>query len=251
MDLHRQDFVAFRIAAAFLPCPRRSSDDCIDDLEMRRVERQGHVDVARGRLEVRRESLVVLHVPRTAQFREVVVAFEFLEQVLGRLSEQVHQHVQSAAMRHADNRFLDPRVAAVLHQVIKQRNEAVAPLQRETLLTDVFGVKIALETLRGSQLPQNISLLIDREPPLHALRLKVVLQPDALFAIGHVRELGADGVAINELQGTENVLQLAAAGDRGIAAVGEEFGFQIRIGQSEILEIEHVGLGALLKAQRV
>ena len=40
----------------------RALDDRIDGLEVRRVEREGHVHVAAGRAHVARETLVVLHV---------------------------------------------------------------------------------------------------------------------------------------------------------------------------------------------
>ena len=41
------------------------------------------------------------------------------------------------------------------------------------------------------------------------------------------------------------------SGIAGVAAAGEELGLEIGIGQAEILEIEHVGLGALLQPQRI
>ena len=44
-------------------------------------------------------------------------------------------------------------------------------------------------------------------------------------------------------------LSLVRSGMRVIAAAGEEFRIQIGVGQPEILQIEHIGLGALLQAR--
>ena len=251
VNLHRQHLVTRRIAAAFLPRTRRSFDDWVDDLEMRRVERQGNVDIARHRFEVRRESLVILDVTRAAQIGEVVVTLEFVEQVLGRFSEQIHQHVQPAAMCHADDGLLDAGLAALLHQIVEQRYEAVAALERKALLTDVLGVQIAFESLRRSQLPQNVFLLFDRKASPHPRRLKIILQPEAFVAVRNVRKLCADGVAIDKLQGAQDFLELAALRDSVITAIGEELRIQVSIRQSEVVQIEHVRPRPFLQSQRI
>ena len=120
VDLHRQHLVAARIAAPLLARARRAFDHRVHDLEMRGIERQRHVHIARRGFQVGGESLVILHVARTAQFGEVVLALEFAEQILRRFAEQVHQHIEPAAMRHADDGFLDAGAAALLHQIVEQ-----------------------------------------------------------------------------------------------------------------------------------
>ena len=52
-----------------------------------------------------------------------------------------------------------PSLPRFLHQLIEQRDEAVAALQREALLTDVLGVQIALQAFGGRELPENVLLL--------------------------------------------------------------------------------------------
>ena len=74
---------------------------------MRGIERERDVHVAGRRLQVRRESLVILDVARAAQLLEVVLSLELAEQILRRLAEQIHQHVEAAAMRHADDDLFD------------------------------------------------------------------------------------------------------------------------------------------------
>ena len=81
-----------------------------------------------------------------------------------------------------------------------KRDEAVAALEREALLTHVLGVQIALQPFGGGQLPQNVLLLIGAEAALHARDLETVLQPQPLVGVRHVRKFRADGVGVNELQ---------------------------------------------------
>ena len=201
MNLHRQNLVALRIVTTLLARPHRTLDDGIDDLEMRGIEGQRHVHVAGSGFEVGREALVVLDVARAAQLGEIVVSLEFVEQILRRFAEQVHQYIETAAVGHADDGFLDSGTSRPLHQIVKQRNEAVAALQRETLLADIPCVKIPLEPFRRRQLPQNVLLFVRGEVATHAGGLKCVLQPESLVAVRDVGEFGADGVAINEFQG--------------------------------------------------
>ena len=95
------------VAAPLLAGAHRTFDHRVHHLEMRGIERQRHVHVAAGRAQIGREALVVLHVARALHVRGVVLAFEFVEQHRRRLAEQVHEHVQAAAMRHADHAFFD------------------------------------------------------------------------------------------------------------------------------------------------
>ena len=103
----------FGVAAPLLPRPHRAFDHRIHDLEVRGIEGERHMHVARRGLQVGGEALVVLHVARAAQLLQVVLSLELGEQILGRLAEQVHQHVEPAAMRHADDGLLDAVLAAL------------------------------------------------------------------------------------------------------------------------------------------
>ena len=97
-------------------------------------------------------------------------------------------------MRHADDGLFDAGLAALLHQVVEQRDEAVAALEREALLAHVLGVQVALQPLGRGQLPEDVLLLLDAEAALHPRRLKIILQPEPLVGVGHMREFRADGV---------------------------------------------------------
>ncbi len=64
-------------------------------------------------------------------------------------------------------------------------------------------------------------------------------------------ELRADGIGVNEFQVREYVLELGALRDGIVAAAGEELGVEVGIGEPEVFQIEHIGLGALLHPQRI
>src|SRR5207237_4344397 len=105
---------------------------------------------------------------------------------------EVHQHVQPADVRHADDHFLDAGGTAALNQVIEQRDEGIAALEREALLADVLGVQVALETLRGGELPEDVALLVGAETMSEPPLLELVLKPQPFLGVGAVRELPAD-----------------------------------------------------------
>ncbi len=218
---------------------------------MRGIERQRHVHVAARRAQIRREALVVLHVARALQVRGVVLAFEFVEQHRGRFAQHVHQHVEPAAMRHADDAFLDALLSTLLDQIVEQRDQRVAAFERETFLTDVLGVQVALETFGGGQLPQQVLLLFGGDLAREPAHQELILQPQALFGVGHMREFRADGAAVGVLELREDFAQLQLARQLRGARAGEEFGIEIRLGEPEVAELQHARARALLHAQRI
>src|SRR5690606_17697709 len=110
----------------------------------------------------------------------------------GRLADHVDQHIETAAMSHADHDLLDAALTTLLDQVVEQGNEALAALEREALLRRVLGGEIELLAFRGGEPLQDRAALIGAETMLHATVLKAVLQPQPFGGIRHVREFGAD-----------------------------------------------------------
>ena len=158
----RNDLVALRVVATLLARAHRAFDDRIHDFQVRRIERERDVHVARRRANVGREALVILHVARTLHVVRVVVTFELGEQHLRRLADDVHEHVEAAAMRHADDDLLDAALTALLDQVIEQRNQRVAAFEREALLRRILRREIELESFGGGEMPQERLALLQR-----------------------------------------------------------------------------------------
>src|SRR4029077_551452 len=113
----------------------------------------------------------------------------FREELRRGLAEQVDQDIQPTAVRHPDDHFLDAAGAAPLYQVIEQRDEGVAALEREALLADVLRVQVALEPSRGAELPEDVPLLVGAETRLEPPLLEFVLQPQPLVRVGDVPQL--------------------------------------------------------------
>ena len=89
----------------------------------------------------------------------VVLALELGEQLLRRLAEHVDEHVQPAAVGHADHHVLARRLRRRgWISVVEQRDQRVAAFEREALLADVFGVQVALEAFGRGQLLENACL---------------------------------------------------------------------------------------------
>ncbi len=116
---------------------------------------------ATGGRHVARKSVVILDVARRQIARGL--AFEFGEQLSRHLAERVDEHVEPAAVRHADHHFLDPLRAGTLHHFVHRGDKTFAAFERETLLADVFGVQEALQTFSRSQPLQDVFPLFDRE----------------------------------------------------------------------------------------
>ena len=251
VDQDGQHPLAGGIAATLLARTHRTLDHRIHDFEMRRIERQRHVHVAARRAQIGREALVILDVAGPLQVRGVVAAFEFGEQFRRRLAQHVDQHVQAAAMRHADDDFLEAGLAAPLHQVVQHRDQRIAAFEREALLAHVLRVQVALEAFRRSDLLEDVEALFGAELVQHAALQELVLQPQPLVGIGDMRELGTDGSGIHAVEQRDDVAQLGAARHGIDAAGGEELLVEVRFGQPHVVQVHQPRLGALHETQRI
>ena len=207
--------------------------------------------VARRGLQIGRKPLVVFDVAGAAQFRKIVLAFEFTEQIVRRLAEQIDEHVEAAPVRHAEDGLFDARLAALLHHVIEQRDQAIAALQREALLPDILAAQVSFQPFGRGHLPEDILFLINRKFSSDLRGLEVVLQPPALLRVRDMRKLGADRVHVNLRQRRENRAQRGAFGEFGRATASKELPLHVGVRQAEIRRLQYVPLGHLLHAQRI
>ena len=152
MNQNRRHLVARDVVASLLACAYGAFHHGIDHFEVGRIERERDVHIAAGRPDIRRKPLVVLDVARTLHVVRVVATLEFREQRLRRLADYVDQHVEAAAMRHADHDFLDAALPALLNQVVQHRNEAVAALEGETFLRRIFRGEVEFQPFGGGEL---------------------------------------------------------------------------------------------------
>ncbi len=251
VDQQRQDGRARGVAALLLARTHRALDDRVDHLEVRRIECEHDVDVAAGRAQVRRESLVVLDVAGAPGGSLLELALELGEQHRRRLAEHVDQHVEASAVRHADHDFLDARGAASLHDVVEERDQRVAALEREALLAHVARVQVALESLGRGELPEQVQALVVGEAVVEPPVLEAVLEPEPLLARRDVRELGADAAGVDLPELLQDLRQLHLLVDAARAARGVEHRVHVGVGEAHIGGIEHARHRALHEAERV
>ena len=86
---------------------------------------------------------------------------------------------------------------------------------------------------------------------VQAALLELLLQPQPLLGVGHVRELRAHAAGVDVLQLRQDVAQLHALGDRGGAAAGDEFAVEVGRRQAEVVEVQHPRARARHEAERI
>jgi hypothetical protein len=124
----------------------------IDDLEMRRVGGQRQVHLVAVELAVGRGAEVILHVARAFDVvgREGA-ALELVEHGAVRLGHHLGQHVEAAAMRHAEHDFLQPSAPPRL-MICSSAGISASPPSRPKRLVPVFDVDELLEAFGLDQL---------------------------------------------------------------------------------------------------
>jgi hypothetical protein len=239
VDEERQDGEGLRVRLPVLLGTHDPFDDRIDRLEVRRVrgERDGERRAVRTAPPAL-GALVVLHVARSLDGLRVEVPLEFAEDLGVGLADDVGEHVQVPAVRHAEDDLRDPGVGGRVEHGVEERDRRLGAFEAEALLTDVAQVEERLEGLRGIQAAEDVPLLRGR----HRLRgaLDVVLDPELLLGALDVHVLHADRSAVGVAQDLEDLRQRQDLAPREPEGVKTAF---------EILRAEPVLTGVKVRAQ--
>ncbi len=215
-------------------------DDGVDDFQMRRVGRQGQVNLVAVELAVRGSAEVVLHVAGAFDFIGLEgTALEFVEDRAMRLVHDVGQDVQTTAMGHAENNLLETFLAAALDDLLERRDQRFTAVEAEALGALVLDVDELFEALGLDQLLKDRLLAVRREFDALAGAFDALLDPGLFFGIGDVHELDAKRRAIGALQDVEHlrdrgVFQTQHVVDEDLAAV---IGFGEAIGRRRELVV--------------
>src|SRR5262249_19757238 len=95
-------------AALQLLCSALAEHDRVDRLEMRRVRGERQVDCLAADLAIARCALMVFDVARTVHMLGIgQIALKFGEYRRQGLADEIGEHVEAPAMRHADHKFAD------------------------------------------------------------------------------------------------------------------------------------------------
>ena len=175
--------------------------DGIDDLEMRRIGGQRQMHLVAVEFAVRRGAQMVFDVARPLDLvGRGRAALEFVEDHAVRLAHHLAQHVEAAAMGHADRDLLDPQRAAALDDLLERRNHRFGAVEAEAFGAGIFHVEELLEALRLDELVENRPLALLGEGHLLVRPLDPLLHPGLFRGIGDVHELEAERAAIGAAQ---------------------------------------------------
>ena len=99
----------------------------------RRVGRDRRLDrLAAGRGELALGAEVVLHVAGALRLARVDVALELAEDLAVALADDVGQHVEPAAVRHADDDLVEAGVGGLLADLVEEHDRRLAALEART-----------------------------------------------------------------------------------------------------------------------
>ncbi len=233
----------------------------IDDLEMRRVRGQRQMHLVAVELAVRRRAEVILHV---AGAFDVVgrrrAALELVEDRAVRLVHHLRQHVEPAAMRHADDDLFDAERAAALDDLLQRRDHRLAAVEAEALGAGELQIAELLEALGLDQLVEDRALALAGEVDLLVAALDALLHPGLLRRIGDVHELDAERLAVGAAQDGDDLadrgeFQPQHLVEENLAVevgVGEAVGARIELLLVLLrLELERIELGVEMAAHPV
>ena len=190
---------------------------------------------------------VVLHVAGALHGARVDVALELAEDLAVGLADDVGEHVEPAAVRHADGDLVEAGLGGRLADLVDQRDRGLAALEAEPLLADELGLQERLERLGLVELEQDPQLLLAGR--LLVRLLDALLDPAALLGVLDVHVLDADGAAVRVAQDAEDVAQLH---EPALAAEGAGGELAVEVPQRQAVRLDlEVGVAALLVLQRV
>src|SRR5205814_9039892 len=106
---------------------------------------------------------VVLHVAVACRLLREEAALELREDHLVGLADDVREDVQAAAVRHAEDHFLDAERPRVLNERVEERDESVAALEREPLRRRVAELEELLEPLGPDQVLEDPDTVLGGE----------------------------------------------------------------------------------------
>ncbi len=181
---------------------RATLHDRVDGFEVARVRRERHRDLAGARRARALGAQVVLDVAAAALLvhddrLDRPLALELAQDHLVRPPDDVREHVQPAAVRHAHHDLVRTGVGAELDRLVEHRHHHVEPLDRELLLAEECPAQVALHPLDLTEAGEQPHLLLRRERTVVATGLDRLAQPDALLVVGDVLDLVGDRAAVD------------------------------------------------------
>jgi hypothetical protein len=139
--------------------PHATQDHRVDELEMARVKTERQMDARAARCPVvAAVTHVILHVAPTEEQGGILV-LELAEDLARTLADHIGQHVQPAAVRHAQHDLADSLLRRPLDRQVQERDQALAALERKALRAQKLLAHELLEDHRFGQAREDPALL--------------------------------------------------------------------------------------------
>src|SRR6478609_11344181 len=158
------------------------------------------MDLVVVELAVGRRAEMIFHV--AVAFDRVGIgraALEFMKQRAVRLTHHLRQHVEAAAMRHAEDDFLYAEIAAALDDLLERRDQRFSAVETEPLGAGEFEIAEFFKTFGFDQLVQDRAPPFASETDFLVRTLDALLDPGLLRGVADVHEFDAERLAIGSL----------------------------------------------------
>ena len=239
-DGERAARVGGRVGALLVGLQRAHAtcDHGIHELQVRRVGQQRDVDAPL--LDAHLAALAHDHVDRARRARAVVVLDvagaadgQALDDVVARPAlelghdrrvvapQHVGQHVEAAAVRHADDGLGDAGLGGQHDHLVEHQHHDVEALDRELLLAEERAVQVVLERLDAQQAVEDVAPLVGRQGLRVGARLDGLAQPEALAMAREVLDLVRDRPRVRLAQARQRVGE-RLAGDEEVERGGRD-----------------------------
>ena len=224
--------------------------DGIDDFEMRRVRGQRQMDLVVVELAVGRRAEMVFDVAGAFDCVRIGgAALEFMKQRAVRLAHHLGQHVEPAAMRHAQNDFLHAEIATALDDLLERRDQRFSAVEAEALGAGELEVAEFLKAFGLDQLVEDRAAPLARKTDFLVRPLDALLDPGLLRRVGDVHELDAERLAVGALADRDDFAKRAVFEAEHV--VEEDLAVEIGLGEAIGARIELFAIALRLDAERI
>jgi hypothetical protein len=188
--------------------PHKAFDHRVHRLQVRGIRSQLQVDflAAAGRY-LRRVAHVVLHVAVAHGEVGHGGAFELRENLLVGFAHDVGQHVQPAAVGHANHHFLHAQFGAFANDGVEGGDGGFAAFERKAFLPQKFGVQEVFEHHGLVQLLQDALLVLHAGVEGQRVALHFFAEPVQHLRVADVHVLEADGAGVDFFERGHNLAQ--------------------------------------------
>src|SRR5262249_59524011 len=157
------------------------------------------------------------------------------------------EHVEAAAVRHAERDVLYAERTAALDDLLQRRDHRFAAVEPEPLGSRELQVAELLEAFRLDQLVEDRALALAGEADLLVEAFDAFLDPALLLRVGDVHELDPERLAIGALQDRHDLPQASEFQTEHV--VEENRTVEVGIGKAVAAGIELLGVLARLETE--